>query len=327
MMIRRRELITLLGGGAAAWPLAAHAQQAAPVVGFVRATSSEASVNLVEAFRQGLRETGFVEGGNIAIEYRWSENGFEKLPALAADLVRRQCAAIIAGGNSPIAAVKAATQAIPIVFVTGEDPVALGFVPSLSRPVGNVTGVTFYSGALAGKQLELLREVAPTAAVIGMLVDPTNAASEAQIRDARAAAQALGQQIHIQNASTEGDFDRAFASFAQSGAGALLVAGGALFTGQRDKLAKLAAGQSLPAVYDLRDFVAAGGLMSYGSSITDAYRQAGIYAGRILRGAKPSDLPVLLPTKFEFVLNLKTAKALGLTISREMLLIADEVIE
>ena len=325
-MIRRRQFITLLGG-AAAWPLAGRAQQAAPVIGFVRATSSGASANLVEAFRQGLREMGFAEGKNIAVEYRWSEDRSDELPALAADLVRTQCAAIIAGGNAPVAAVKAATQAIPTIFVSGEDPVALGFVPSLSRPVGNVTGVTFYSGALAAKQLEMLREVAPKAAVIGMLVNPTSAATEAQIREAQAAARALGQQIHTENARSQADFDRAFANFDKFRADALLVAGDALFTDQRDRLAVLAAAHSLPAVYDLRDFVTAGGLMSYGGSITDAYRQAGNYTGRILKGAKPADLPVMLPTKFELVLNLKAAKALGLAIPPTLLAGADEVIE
>jgi putative ABC transport system substrate-binding protein len=325
-VIGRREFFTLLSG-TAVWPLAVRAQQAVPVVGFVRATSSGASANLVEAFRQGLREMGFAEGKNIAIEYRWSEGRSDKLPALAADLVRTQCAAIIAGGNAPVAAVKAATQAIPIIFVSGEDPVALGFVPSLNRPVGNITGVTFYSGALAAKQLELLRALGRKTSIIGMLVNPASSATAAQVKEAQASARALGQQIHVVDAGSERDFDAAFATLAQLGADALLVAGDALFTGQRERLTMLAARERLPAVYDLREFVVAGGLMSYGGSSADAYRQAGIYAGRILNGAKPADLPVLLPTKFELVINLKTAKALGLNISREMQLIADEVIE
>jgi putative ABC transport system substrate-binding protein len=325
--MRRRDFITLLGGAAAGWPLAAWAQQPpTPVVGFVRGTSAEASASLAEAVRQGLREAGFIEGRNVAIEYRWSGNQSE-LPTLAGELVHRPCAVIIAGGNAPLAAVKAATQSTPIIFVTGEDPVAIGMVSSLNRPAGNVTGVSFYSGALAAKQLELLREAVPNASVVGMLVNPGSLAAANSIKDAQAATRALGQQLHIVNASSERDFDQALASLVQLRTEALLVAGDALFTDQRDRLTALATRYSLPAVYDVREFVEAGGLMSYGGSITDAYRQGGIYAGRILTGAKPTDLPVMLPTKFEIAVNLKTAKALGLSMSPLLLARADEVIE
>ena len=242
-------------------------------------------------------------------------------------MVRKPCAVIVAGGNAPTVAVKAATRTIPTIFVTGEDPVTLGFVPTLNRPVGNVTGVSFYSGApLAGKQLELLREVVPKADVVGMLVNPTRPA-EVQIREAQTAARALGLRIHIVNADSERAFDSAFEVLARLQAGALLVAGDALFTDQRERIATLATRHSLPAVYDLREFVAAGGLMSYGSSISEAYRQAGVYAGRILKDIKPADLPVILPTKFELAINLKTAKALGLTVPPLVLARADEVIE
>ena len=324
--MRRRDFITLLGG-AAAWPLAARAQQATTArIGFVRATSAQASAGLVDAFRRGLREAGFVEGSNVAIEYRWPDEPGQ-LPDLANDLVRRQCGVIIVGGNAPMAAVKAATQTIPIIFVTGEDPVAVGFVPSLNRPVGNITGVSFYSGPLAAKQLEMLREAVPNAGVIGMLVNPASPAAAAVVKEAQAAVASLGQQIHVVNVGSERDFEPAFESLAQLRANALLVAGDALFTDQRDRLAALAARHKLPAVYDLREFVAAGGLMSYGSSISEAYRQAAVYAGRVLKGAKPADLPVMLPTKFELAINLRTAKALGLNIPPTMLALADEVIE
>jgi putative ABC transport system substrate-binding protein len=324
--MRRRTFITLLGG-AAAWPLAARAQQATTArIGFVRATSAQASAGLVDAFRRGLREAGFVEGSNVAIEYRWPDEPGQ-LPDLANDLVRRQCGVIIVGGNAPMAAVKAATQTIPIIFVTGEDPVAVGFVPSLNRPVGNITGVSFYSGPLAAKQLEMLREAVPNAGVIGMLVNPASPAAAAVVKEAQAAVASLGQQIHVVNVGSERDFEPAFESLAQLRANALLVAGDALFTDQRDRLAALAARHKLPAVYDLREFVAAGGLMSYGSSISEAYRQAAVYAGRVLKGAKPADLPVMLPTKFELAINLRTAKALGLNIPPTMLALADEVIE
>jgi ABC-type uncharacterized transport system substrate-binding protein len=325
--MRRREFITLLGG-AAAWPLIARAQQPAMlVIGFLRNTLPEDSAYLLAALRQGLAEVGYVEGQNVAIEYRWAENRFERLQELAADLVRRQCAVIVAGGNAPARAAMAATATIPIVFASGDDPVRLGFVASLNRPSGNVTGVTFYAGVLVAKQLELLREVVPKAAVVSMLVNPSSPAADDQIRDAKAAARAIGLEIHILNASSERDFEKAFATLVQYRADAVIVAGDALFTGQRDRLVALAARHAVPVTYNLPEFVAAGGLMSYGSSSMDAYRQVGVYTGRILKGAKPADLPVQQPTKFELAVNLKTAKALGLTVPPAVVGRADEVIE
>jgi putative ABC transport system substrate-binding protein len=327
--MRRREFITLLGGGVAAWPLAARAQQAVmPVVGFLRSTSANASTDLVVALRRGLAEAGYTEGQNIAIEYRWAENPEVRLPELADDLVRRQCALIIAAGDAAAQAAKAATMTIPIVFATGEDPVKVGLVSKLNRPGSNITGISFYNSAeLESKQLEFLREVVPKAAVIGLLVNPTMAGAQSQERDAQVAVRALGLQLFVVNAGSERDFDAAFATLAQERVEALLISGNALFTGQRDRLVALAARYALPTIYPLREAVAAGGLMSYGTSITDAYRQAGIYAGRILKGEKPGDLPVMLPTKFELVINLKTAKALGLTVPDKLLALADEIVE
>jgi putative ABC transport system substrate-binding protein len=326
--MRRREFITLVGGAAATWPLSAWAQQPAmPVVGFLRNTLQEDSAYLVTALRQGLKETGYVEGQNIAIEYRWAENRSDRMPVLAADLVRRQCAVIIAGGNAPTLAARTATSTIPIVFATGEDPVNLGFVASLSRPMGNVTGVTFFGGALVAKQLELLREVVPKATLIGMLVNPISPGAEEQTRNAQMAGRGLGQTIHVVNASNERDIDPAFATLVQQRVEALIFGGDALFTGLRDRLVALAARHAMPAVYNLREFVAAGGLMSYGASSADAYRQVGIYTGRILKGEKPVDLPVMLPSKLELVVNLKTAKALSLEVPWFLQQRADEVIE
>jgi putative tryptophan/tyrosine transport system substrate-binding protein len=327
-LLGRRAFITLLGGSAA-WPLAARGQQAVmPVVGFLRSTSANASTDLVVALRRGLAEAGYTEGQNIAIEYRWAENPEVRLPELADDLVRRQCALIIAAGDAAAQAAKAATMTIPIVFATGEDPVKVGLVSRLNRPGSNITGISFYNSAdLESKQLALLREVVPKAAVIGLLVNPTMAAAQSQESDAQVAARALGLQLFVVNAGSERDFDTAFATLARERVEALLIAGNALFTGQRDRLVALAARYALPTIYPLREAVAAGGLMSYGTSITDAYRQAGIYAGRILKGEKPGDLPVMLPTKFELVINLKTAKALGLNVPDKLLALADEAIE
>ena len=298
-----------------------------PVVGFVRSSSAGASANLVAALRDGLREGGYIEGQSLTIEYRWAEGRNDRVPALVDDLVRRQVAVLIAANNVAIAAAKKATPKIPIVFASGDDPVTLGFVASLARPGGNVTGISFYSGVLGAKALELLRELVPKATVVGMLVNPDSPAAEAQISDARMAARALGWQIQVEHARSEGDFDAAFAKLVQGRADALLVAGDALFTSQSVRLVALAARHALPAIYVIREFVAAGGLMSYGASITDAYRQVGVYVARILKGAKPADLPVVLPTKFELAINLKTAKALGLDVPWFLQQRADEVIE
>jgi putative ABC transport system substrate-binding protein len=328
-MSNRRDFITLLGGAAAAWPLAARAQQPGmPVVGFLRSTSANASIDLVAALRRGLAEAGYTEGQNIAIEYRWAEGHNDRLPALAADLVRRQCALIVAGGDAAAHAAKTATTTVPIVFATGEDPVKVGLVSRLNRPGGNITGISFYNSAdLESKQLELLREVVPKAAVIGVLVNPTMAAVQSQESEAQVAARALGLQLFVVNAGSERDFDTAFTTLVEQRVEALLIVGNALFTGQRYRLVAVAARYALPTIYPLREFVAAGGLMSYGGSLTDAYRKVGVYAGRILKGEKPADLPVVLPTKFELVINLQTAKGLGIEIPPMLLARADEVIE
>jgi putative ABC transport system substrate-binding protein len=325
--MRRRDFITLIGS-AATWPLTARAQRSkTPVIGFLRNTSADESVDLVAAFNRGLNEAGYVADQNVSIEYRWSEHRFDRLPALAADLIRRQCVVIVAAGNAAASAAKAATVTIPIVFSTGDDPIELGLVSHFNQPDGNITGIFFYTGVLQSKQLELLHEAVPNAAVIAVLVNPTSPAAVHQVKDAQIAARALGQQIHVLNASSEIDLGMAFANLAQLRAGALVVAGNALFTGQRDRLAELAARHAVPTMYYLREFVTVGGLMSYGPSITDAYRQTGVYAARILKGAKPVDLPVMMPTKFELVINLTAAKALGVTIPEALLLRADEVIE
>jgi putative tryptophan/tyrosine transport system substrate-binding protein len=323
--MRRREFITLVGGAAAAWPLAARAQQ--PVIGFLRNTSADASANLVAAFRQSLSEVGYAEGQNLAIEYRWSDGRDERLPTLAAELVRRPVAVFVAANNTALVAAKAATETIPIVFVTGDDPVQLGFVTSLSRPAGNITGVSFYSGTLGAKQVEFLHEIVPRVTAIGMLVNPGNPAADEQINVVQVASRALGLQIYVAKSRSESDFDPAFALLTQQQVGALLIGGDALFNSQGARLAAFTALHALPAIHFAREYVAAGGLMSYGSSVRDAYRQVGVYVGRLLRGAKPADLPVMLPTKFELAINLKTAKALGLTIAPTLLDRADEVIE
>jgi ABC-type uncharacterized transport system substrate-binding protein len=326
---KRREFITLLGGAAAAWPLAARAQQTAlPVIGFMSARWADESAWLVAAFRRGLNESGFVDGQNVTIEYRWAEHQYERLPALAADLVRRKVAVIAAISGTPsVLAAKAATKTIPIVFGMGSDPVTFGVVTSLNRPTENVTGASFFSAALGAKRLELLHEMAPKATTTAVLVNPTNLVSESERIDVQAAAQAIGQQTSVLNASTEGQIDRAFAAIVQDRIGALLVTGDALLHDRRNQLVALAARHAVPAIYFSREFVEAGGLMSYGTNQPEAYRQAGVYAGRILKGEKPGNLPVVLPTKFELVINLKTAKALGLTVPRIMQMTADEVIE
>jgi putative ABC transport system substrate-binding protein len=325
--MRRREFITLLGGVATAWPFGAQAQQTAmPVIGFLRSTSAADSTSFVTSFRQGLKETGFVEGKNVAIEYRYADNQLDRLSVLLADLVRLPAAVIVV--NAPAAQVaRDATTTVPIVFVTGADPVKDGLVASLNRPSGNVTGVTFLSGQLGAKRLELLRQLVPKATTIGVLVNPGSPETEIERKDLQIAVQAIGQQLIIIDVSNDRDIETAFATFIQRGAGALLVGSGPFLTSHRAQLVALAARDVLQAAYDLREFVVAGGLMSYGTSIIDAYRQVGIYTSRILKGEKPADLPVMQSTKFEFVINLKTAKALNLTVPQIMQMTADEVIE
>ena len=330
--MRRREFITLLGAVAApvVWPLRLNAQQRAmPVIGFLNSQSPDGFTDRLRGFRQGLKEVGYVEGETVAIEYRWAENQLNRLPELAADLVRRQVAVIVSGGGHPPAlAAKAATTTIPIVFVVAEDPVRLGLVASLARPGGNVTGINFFSGELGGKQFGLLREVVPGAVRIGVLVNPANPRpAETLVPDVEAAARTMGLQIQIFNASTGREINAAFAAIARERSDAIFIVGDPYFTVRRVQLANLAARHGIPASYVARDFPEAGGLMSYGTHITDTYRQVGVYAGRILKGAKPADLPVVQASKFELVINLPTAMMLGLEVPPSLLARADEVIE
>jgi len=325
--MRRREFITLLGG-AAAWPLAARAQQAAmPVVGMLSNRSPNEPVDPAAALRRGLSEAGYVEGRNVTIEYRWAEGQYERLPNLAADLVRQRVSVIVAYAINSALAAKSATGAIPIVFTIGGDPVTAGLVASLSRPDGNLTGLTMFSGTLFAKRLELLREIVPAAAKIGVLVNPDNRNAKARSSDVQEAANAIGQQIHIVKAREEADFATAFATLVQLHAGALLVSDDPYFSNRRERLVALSAQHGLPAIYSGREFPMAGGLMSYATNYAAVLQQAGVYAGRILQGAKPADLPVMQPTKFELVINLKTAKALGVTVRLTLQARADEVIE
>ena len=325
---RRREFITLLGGAAATWPLVAYAQQPVmPVIGFLNSASPDGYAVPVGAFRQGLKDIGYVEGQNVAIEYRWAEGQYDRLPALAADLVRRQVTAIAATSTPAALTAKAATTTIPIVFTTASDPMRLGLVASLSRPGGNVTGATQLNVEVGPKRLELVRELLPAATIIALLVNPTNPVAETLARDLQAAAHTIGLQLHILNASTERDIDDAFASLAKLRAGALVVGSDVFFNTRSEQLGALTVRHGVPTIYQYREFAAAGGLMSYGGSITDLYRRAGGYTGRILKGEKPADLPVQQSTKVELIINLKTAKTLGLTLPLSLLGRADEVIE
>jgi ABC-type uncharacterized transport system substrate-binding protein len=329
-MMRRREFITLLGGGAAAWPLAARAQQPAmPVIGLLHSQSPDTTVDRLRGFHRGLKESGYVEGENVTIVYRWAENQIDRLPALAVDLVRRQVAVITTlGGTAVMLAAKAATTTIPIVFVAAEDPVKLGLVASLARPGGNLTGINFLSGEVVAKRLELMRELVPAATRVAVLVNPTNAAdAETTVRDVAAAARAIGLQIQVFNAGTIREIDAAFANLARERIDGLFVSPDPFFNSRRVHLAVLAARHTVPATYAGRDYAEAGGLMSYGSDVRDAYRQIGVYTGRILKGAKPAGLPVIQASKLELVINHQTARSpTGFTV-RHTLARADEVIE
>jgi ABC-type uncharacterized transport system substrate-binding protein len=327
--LKRREFITLLGGATAGWPLAARAQQPAmPVIGFLGSASAEPNAGFLAMFRSGLEETGYVEGQNVTIEYRWAENQYDRLPGLAADLVRRRVSVIVASGGpvTPTAA-KAATSTIPIVFTATSDPMKLGLVASLGRPDGNVTGTSAFTVELDAKRMEVLREIVPAARVIGAFVNPTRTDADAQSRAVEDAARALSWEVRILNAASETDIDAAFASVLEQKISALVVGADPLFNSHRVKIVRLAERHVLPAIYMNREFVTAGGLASYGTNIGVGYRQAGIYAGQILKGARPADLPVVQPTKYELIINLKTAQALGLEISASLLARADEVIE
>ena len=325
--MKRREFITLLGSATLAWPLAARAQEPVPVIGYLGSSSLIVSTDQLAGIRQGLKEAGYIEGQNVTIELHWADGHYELLPEMAADLVGRKVSIVLAGGLPAAIAAKAATATIPIVFVVGADPVTSGIVPSLNRPGGNVTGVSQFYGALGGKRLELLRAIAPTATTIAVLSDPNNPNAKSHLSDVQTAAAAMRQQIEIATARTEGEIAAAFATFVRGQARALLVADDPFFTTRRDQIVSLAAQQNLPAIYYAREFAAAGGLISYGSSSRENNRLAAVYVGRILKGAKPEDLPVLQPTQFELVINLKTAKVLGLTVPQTLLVAADEVIE
>jgi len=325
--MKRREFITLLGGAAAAWPLAGRAQQQAmPVIGFLDGQSFD--LHLMTAFRQALKDAGYIEGRNVAIYFRSADGQTDRLVTLAGDIIGRRVAVIVTtGGGAAALAAYAATTTIPIVFVNGVDPVSSGLVMSLNRPGGNATGVYIFQQVLEGKRLGLLRELVPSAASIAVLLNPTNANFQTQLRGVQDAARDLGQQVSILSANTEREIDVAFATVAQSGARALLVGSDPFFSSERDQVIALAARHAIPAIYEGREFATAGGLASYGTSLADAYRQAALYAGRILKGEKPADLPIVQPTKFEFVINMKTAKTLGLDVSPGLAASADEIVE
>jgi putative tryptophan/tyrosine transport system substrate-binding protein len=327
-MMRRREFITLLGGAAATWPLPARAQQRMPIVGFLGSSSASEWDPFVTAFQRGLKETGYGDGENVAIEYRWADGQYDRLGALAADLVRRQVAVIFAAGSAaPALAAKAVTTSVPIVFAHGTDPVQFGLVASLNRPGGNVTGISFLTAGLGEKAIGLIHELIPNVAVGGMFVNPNNPNAELLTRTAQETARSLGVQVHILNAGTVAEIDAAFASLGEQRIGMLALGADPFLLGRREQFVALASRHVVPAVYFARGCVTAGGLMSYGTSISDAYRRAGIYTGKILKGAKPADLPVEQSTRFEFVLNLNAAKTLGLNIPDKLLALADEVIE
>ena len=325
----RRTFVSGVAGGLVVWPLAAHTQrQGLPVIGYLANASAAAFTNYVDAFRRGLGEMGYVEGQNVAIEYRWTEGQRDRLPGFARNLADRQVAVIVAtGGGAPALAAKAATTSIPIVFTGGTDPVRSGLVASLGRPGGNATGVLNAGDALTAKRLAFLREVVPAVTLIAVLINPANTDAQGRMSEIQEAARTLGQQIAVVEARNEGDLDHVFATIMQTHAGALFVSDDPLFTGARTQLAALAAKYAIPASYSFRDLAVAGGLMSYGVNLPDVHRQAGVYTGRILKGAKPADLPVLQPTKFDLVINMKTAKALGITIPQSVLLRAEEVIQ
>jgi len=326
--VRRRSFITLLGGAAAAWPLAASAQQSAmPVIGFLSPISLDTSADRLRGFRQGLRESGYIEGDNVTIAYRWGENQMDRLPELAADLVRRRVSVIAAFATAPAFAAKAATTTIPIVFLAPEDPVRFGLVASLARPDGNLTGINLFTGELSAKRLEILREMVPGATHVAVLINPTNPTMETTVRDVEAAARAMGLQIQVLNASTSREIDAAFASFDRERPDAVFVGLDAFLNSRRAQLVNLASRHALPATFSNRDVAEIGGLMSYGTDIADAFRQVGVYTGRILKGAKPAELPVVQASKFELVINHQTARMLGLTVPDKLLATADEVIE
>ena len=327
-MMRRRDLLTLLGGVAAAWPIAARAQRAAmPVVGFLHYASPHTLAHLAEAVRRGLKETGYTEGQNVEIEYRWAEGQYERLPALAADLVRRRVNVITAGGNVAAQAARRATTTIPVVFTSGADPIKSGLVASLSRPGGNLTGVSLLAAEMATKRLELIRDLLPNARSVAMITNPTYPGSDSEMAEVEAAGRKLGMQTHKTTARNPREIDAAFATIDQLRVDAFMVGADGFFITRREQLAALATRHALPGIYPFPDFPAAGGLLSYGLSLSDAYRQAGVYTGRILKGAKAADLPVMQPTKFELILNLKAAKSFGLAIPSSFQLRADEVIE
>jgi putative tryptophan/tyrosine transport system substrate-binding protein len=326
--LKRREFITLLSGGAAVWPLAARAQQQTiPVIGFLYPTSPDTIADRLRGFRQGLKETGYVGGENVTIEYRWAEGQFDRLPVLAAELARRQVAVIAAGNFASAVAAKAATTTIPIVFAVAEDPVRLGLVASFARPDGNLTGINFFNIEVTAKRLELLRQLVPGLARVAVLVNPTNPVTETTLRGTELAARAMGLQLQIFNASTSGEIDAAFANFVRERPDALFVGGDAFFNSRRFQLVNAAARHGVPATYSAREFAEVGGLMSYGANVADAWLQVGVYVGRILKGAKPAALPVVQSSKFELVINAQTARTLGFTVPPSLLALADEVIE